>query len=185
MDLMNGDAHAVEVLSFTWPSTIRGLGAEIHSCVVSLQCGTVESVHSVTLETSFNCSRFCWSVKFITWKASHHSIFIQHPKKMVPQSQDFERRQESGGGSLALLPHCQGLQRMGGPGAQGKIRRSGTTAKCWRHAMSCKLFPGHWGAWVNDRASRLCSLFSVLLILSSTFDSLSNFCTTTCQAKYS
>ena len=84
MDLMNGDAHAVEVLSFTWPSTIRGLGAEIHSCVVSLQCGTVESVHSVTLERSFNCSLFCWSVKFITWKASHHSIFIQHPKKWSP-----------------------------------------------------------------------------------------------------
>ena len=56
MDLMNDDAHAVEVLSFTWPYTIRGLGAEIDSCVVSLQCGSVERrcvfwVHSITLET--------------------------------------------------------------------------------------------------------------------------------------
>ena len=183
MDLMNGDAHAVEVLSFTWPSTIRGLGAEIHSCVVSLRCGTVESVHSVTLERSFNCSLFCCQVYHVKGITPFH--IHSAPQKMVPQSQDFERRQESGGGSLALLPHCQGLQRMSGPGAQGKIRRSGTTARCWRHAMSCKLFSGHWGAWVNDRASRLCSLFSVLLILSSTFDSLPNFCTSTCQAKYS
>ena len=26
----------------------------------------------------------CFAVKFITWKASHHSIFIQHPKKWSP-----------------------------------------------------------------------------------------------------